>query len=68
MSVWQGVAMGGYGLPKVLLGAAMPYPSTPCGQVTPETDLWYVTYGWMDGWMDGQTDGWMNRRTDGPMD
>jgi hypothetical protein len=26
------VARGGHGLPKLLLGPAMPYPSTPCGQ------------------------------------
>jgi hypothetical protein len=32
--------MGGHGLPKVLLGPAMPYPSTPCDRVTHETALW----------------------------
>jgi hypothetical protein len=26
------MARGGHGLPKVLLGPGMPYPSTPCGQ------------------------------------
>jgi hypothetical protein len=29
MGVWQGVATG-QGLPKVLPGPVMPYPSTPC--------------------------------------
>jgi hypothetical protein len=28
---------GGYGLPKVSPGLAMPYPYTPCMQATPET-------------------------------
>ena len=28
---------GGHGLPKVLLGPAMPYPSTLYGFATPET-------------------------------
>jgi hypothetical protein len=31
------MARGGHGLPKVLLGPAMPYPSTLCGFATPET-------------------------------
>jgi hypothetical protein len=31
------MAKGGYGLPKVLLGPAMPYPSALCGWATPET-------------------------------
>jgi hypothetical protein len=31
------MARGGHGLPKVLLGPAMPYPSTLCGWATPET-------------------------------
>jgi hypothetical protein len=30
------MARGGHGLPKVLLGAAVLHPSTPCGQATPE--------------------------------
>jgi hypothetical protein len=34
------MAMGGHGLPKVLPGPAMPYPSTPCRQATPITALW----------------------------
>jgi hypothetical protein len=33
------VARGGHGVPKVLIGPAMPYPSTPCRQATPETAL-----------------------------
>jgi hypothetical protein len=28
------MARGGHGLPKVSLGPAMPYPSTPCGRAT----------------------------------
>jgi hypothetical protein len=32
-------ARGGHGLPKVSPGLAMPYPSTPCRQATPETAL-----------------------------
>jgi hypothetical protein len=35
MSVWQ--ARSGQELPKVLLGPALLYPSTPSGQATPET-------------------------------
>jgi hypothetical protein len=31
----------GHGLPKVLPGPAMPNPSTPCGQATPETAKFY---------------------------
>jgi hypothetical protein len=31
---------GGHGPPKVSLGPAMLYPSTPCGRATPETALW----------------------------
>jgi hypothetical protein len=31
------VARGGHGLYKVLLGPALPYPSTACGRATPET-------------------------------
>jgi hypothetical protein len=31
------MARGGHGLPKVLLGPAMPYLSTLCGFATPET-------------------------------
>jgi hypothetical protein len=34
------MARGSHGLPKVSLGPAMPYPSTPCGRTTPETALW----------------------------
>jgi hypothetical protein len=30
---------GGYGIPKVSMGPAMPYPSTPCRWATPETAL-----------------------------
>jgi hypothetical protein len=33
------MARGGHGLPKVSLGPAMPYPSTPYGRATPETAL-----------------------------
>jgi hypothetical protein len=31
------MARGAHGLSKVLFGPAMPYPSTPCEQATPET-------------------------------
>jgi hypothetical protein len=31
------MSRGGHGLRKVSPGLAMPYPSTPCGQATPET-------------------------------
>jgi hypothetical protein len=34
------MARGGLGLPKVSPGPAMPYPSMPCGRVTPEKALW----------------------------
>jgi len=34
------MARGDHGLPKVLLGPAMPYPSMPCRRATPETALW----------------------------
>jgi hypothetical protein len=44
--VWQGVA-NGHGLPKVLLGPAMPYPSTLCSWATPETAAAFETFqGW----------------------
>jgi hypothetical protein len=33
---WAYMARGGYGLPKVLTGIAMIYPSTTCRQATPE--------------------------------
>jgi hypothetical protein len=33
----RGMAKGGHGLPKVIPGPAMPYPSTPCKRATPET-------------------------------
>jgi hypothetical protein len=33
------MARGGYGLPKVSTGTAMPYPCTPCGRAIPETAL-----------------------------
>jgi hypothetical protein len=33
------MARDGHGLPKVLLGPAMPDPSTPCGRATPVTAL-----------------------------
>jgi hypothetical protein len=33
------------GLPKVSLGPALPDPSMPCGQDTPETALWPF-WGW----------------------
>jgi hypothetical protein len=33
-------ARGGHGLPKVSLGPAIPYHSTPCRQATSETTLW----------------------------
>jgi hypothetical protein len=33
------MARGGHGLPKVSVGPAMPYPSMPCGQATPEMSL-----------------------------
>jgi hypothetical protein len=36
VGVWQG---DGHGLPKVLFGPAIPYPSMACGQATPETAL-----------------------------
>jgi hypothetical protein len=36
MSVWQGVAMDSL---KFHPGPPMPYPSTPCGEATPETAL-----------------------------
>jgi hypothetical protein len=36
---------GGHELPKVLLGPAMPYPSTLCGFATPETAFW-AFHGW----------------------
>jgi hypothetical protein len=39
------MARGGHGLPKVLLGPAMPYPSTLCGWATPETAFW-AFQGW----------------------
>jgi hypothetical protein len=31
------IARSGHEFPKLLLGPAMPYPSTPCRQATPET-------------------------------
>jgi hypothetical protein len=34
------MARGGHGIPKVLPGPALPYPSTPCGGATPEMALW----------------------------
>jgi hypothetical protein len=34
------MARGGHGLPKVSIGPAKHYPSTPCGRVTSETTLW----------------------------
>jgi hypothetical protein len=42
MSAWQGVAMDS----KVSAGPAMPYPSTPCGQATPETAL-HLFHEWL---------------------
>jgi hypothetical protein len=39
------IARGGHGLPKVVPGLAMPYPSTPCGRATPETDI-LLFHGW----------------------
>jgi hypothetical protein len=33
------MARGGHGLPKVSPAPAMPYPSMPYGQATPETNL-----------------------------
>jgi hypothetical protein len=41
------MARGGHGLPKVLLGPALTYPSTLCGWATPETAFrafqgWYA--------------------------
>jgi hypothetical protein len=39
------MARGGHELPKVLLGPAMPYPSTVCGFATPETAFW-AFQGW----------------------
>jgi hypothetical protein len=44
VGAWQG-AIGDHGLPKVSPGPAMPYPSTPWGQATPETALWPLQ-GW----------------------
>jgi hypothetical protein len=35
---------GGHGLPKVLLGLAIPDPSTPCRRVTPETVILVVAH------------------------
>jgi hypothetical protein len=34
------MARGGHGLPKELLGPAMPYPCTLCHWATPETAFW----------------------------
>jgi hypothetical protein len=39
------MARVGHGLPKVLLGSAMPDPSTPCRGATSETALWPIQ-GW----------------------
>jgi hypothetical protein len=36
------MARVGHALPKVSLGPAIPYPSTPCRRATPETALWSV--------------------------
>jgi hypothetical protein len=36
------IARVGHALPEVSLGPAIPYPSTLCGQATPETALWSV--------------------------
>jgi hypothetical protein len=41
------MARGGHGLPKVSLGPAMSYLSTPCGRATPETVLQvFYTFGY----------------------
>jgi hypothetical protein len=39
------IARGGHGIPKVLLGPTMPYPSTLFGWATPETAFW-AFQGW----------------------
>jgi hypothetical protein len=39
------MARGGHGLPKVLIGPAMPYPSTLCGFATPKT-AFQAFQGW----------------------
>jgi hypothetical protein len=39
------MARGGHGLPKVSPEPTMPYPSSPCGQATPQTALRSVP-GW----------------------
>jgi hypothetical protein len=43
MGVWRGLASG-HGLFKVSPRPAIPDPSTPCGQVTPETTLWSLLW------------------------
>jgi hypothetical protein len=40
------IARGGHEVPKVSLGPALPKPSSPCGQATPETALWPYQ-GWL---------------------